>query len=74
MQPDVGHGAIRAEIDPPVREQPKAIILHLRQPDRKPMRLVTVNGASVQDFDAKNEFVRLPQPRETVHVEAFYSG
>ena len=73
IKSDVEKGAIRAEITPLNRDQPKAIVLHLRHPQRKLMRRVTVNGAPVQDFDAKNELVRLPQSRETLRVEAFYS-
>lgn len=66
------NGVISAEITPPVREQPKAIILHLRHPERKPMRRVTLNGKPVQDFDAKNELVRLSPAKETLTIEAFY--
>ena len=73
IKSDVENGVIRAEITPPDREQPKAIILHLRHPAHKPMRRVTVNGKPIQDFEAKNELVRLSPAKETLRVEAFYS-
>ena len=72
IKSDVENGMIRTEITPPDREQPKAIILHLRHPDGKPMRRVTVNGEPIQDFDAKNELVRLATTKEALKVEAFY--
>ena len=72
IKSDVENRVIRAEITPPDRQQPKAVILHLRHPDGKPMRRVTVNGKPIQDFDAKNELVRLAPAKETLTVEAFY--
>jgi hypothetical protein len=72
IKSDVETGRIHAEIIPPSREQPKAIILHLRHPDRKPIRRVTVNGAPVRDFDAKNELVPLAYAKQILSVEAFY--
>jgi hypothetical protein len=72
IKSDVKNGVIRTEITPPDREQPKTIILHLRHPDRELMRRVTVSGKPIQDFDAKNELVRLSPAKETLIVEAFY--
>jgi hypothetical protein len=68
----VEHGTIRAEIDPPLRAQPKQIVLHLRHPQRKPMQQVTVNGKPTQDFDPGRELVRLAPGTETLRVEVFY--
>lgn len=72
LESDVDNGAIRAEITAPDREPVKEIVLHLRHPQRKPMRRVIVNGARSQDFDATNELVRISQPKGTIAVEAFY--
>ncbi|MGD0732495.1 MAG: hypothetical protein ABR956_14640, partial [Terracidiphilus sp.] len=72
IESDVEHGTIRAEIDPPLRAQPKQIVLHLRHPQRKPMQQVTVNGKPTQDFDPGRELVRLAPGTETLRVEVFY--
>jgi hypothetical protein len=72
IRSDVERGIIRPTIVPPLRDQPSAIVLHLRHPHHKPMQRVTLNGAPVYDFEAKDELVRFAQPRETLQVEALY--
>ena len=72
IESNVDNGAIRAEIAAPDREPVKVIVLHLRHPQRKPLLRVTVNGAPSQDFDAKNELVRISQPKGTLAVKASY--
>jgi hypothetical protein len=72
IESDVDNGAIRSEIAAPDREPVKTIVLHLRHPQRKPMLRVTVNGAPSQEFDAKNELVRISQPKGTIVVKASY--
>ncbi len=57
---DIQKGVVRAEVTPPARKTPKAIILHLRHPDRAALKSVKVNGKSWTDFDPKQEIVRLP--------------
>jgi hypothetical protein len=71
IQSDVDKGVIRAEIAPPAREPWKEIVLHLRHPQYKKMRQVTVNGIS-HSFESQNELVRIASARAAVHVEAFY--
>lgn len=71
IRADVDKGLIRAEIAPPARELPKEIVLHLRHPENKMMRRVTVNGKT-HDFEAQNEVVRLASAGGTIVVEAFY--
>jgi len=71
IQSDVDKGVIRAEITPPAREPSKEIVLHLRHPQYKKIRHVTVNGAS-HNFEPQNELVRLAPARETLNVEATY--
>jgi hypothetical protein len=46
-------------------------LLHLRHPQYKKMRQVTVNGIS-HSYESKNELVRLAPATETVYVEALY--
>jgi hypothetical protein len=72
IKSDVDGGVIRAEITSPAREKPKQIVLHLRHPQHKRMRQVRVNGISTQDFDAKNELVRLASAPQSLQVEALY--
>jgi hypothetical protein len=72
IESDVDNGAIRAEVVPPLRANPKAIVLHLRNPQGKQIQRITVNGKPTQDFDPEKEFVRLAPAKETLHVEAFY--
>ncbi|MBI5083856.1 MAG: hypothetical protein HZB13_04575 [Acidobacteria bacterium] len=62
---------LRAEIDPPARTVPKAMVLHLRQAERKTPRAVRVDGQVVR-FDAACECVRLPAGRGKMVVEALY--
>jgi hypothetical protein len=72
IKSDVDGGVIRAEISSPAREKPTQIVLHLRHPQYKRMRQVRVNGVSTQDFDAKNELVRLASAPQSLQVEALY--
>jgi hypothetical protein len=72
IESDVDNGAIRSEIAALDREPVKTIVLHLRHPQRKPILRVTVNGAPSQEFDAKNELVRISQPKGTIVVKASY--
>lgn len=63
--------SLRAEIDPPTRSAPKAIVLHLRHAQRLAPRSVRVNGNDAS-FDAACECVRLPGTRGRQVVEAQY--
>ncbi len=68
---DIEKGVARAEVTPPTRKAPKAIVLHLRHPDRATLKSVKVNGKPWTDFDPKQEIVRLPGMGVT-HLEANY--
>jgi hypothetical protein len=57
-------GTIRADVKMPTRTTPKALIVRLRHPQRKPMRSVAINGHDWKDFDPQKEWVRIPQPTE----------
>jgi hypothetical protein len=65
-------GAVSAEIVAPSRRVPGEIVLHLRSPDGKKIRSVTVNGAPHGDFDAVSEVVRIASPAGKLVVEAKY--
>jgi hypothetical protein len=66
-------GVIEANIEPPARSVPQAIVLRLRHPDGKTMRVVTVNGRAHTDFDAKSETVRIvPDATTPITVRASY--
>jgi hypothetical protein len=63
--------SLRAEVDPPMRTQPKAIILHLREVGRRTPRAVRINGKPAS-FDASCECVTLPAGQGRAVVEATY--
>ena len=54
-------GYIEAEITPPTREKPEALVVRLRHPDDKPIASVTVEGKPWHDFDAATGTVRLKE-------------
>jgi hypothetical protein len=69
----VNDGWIEAQIDPPTRSAPAAIVLRLRHPDGKPMKSVTVNGQPHKDFDPKAETIRIaPVAEKVIAVKANY--
>ena len=73
MDPIPGRpGLLRAEIDPPSRQLPDQIVLHLRHPRRFALRTVRVNGKQWADFDSAREIVRLPSRNGNLRVEAYY--
>ncbi len=61
IQSWVSRGYIEAEIDPPKRKKPGAILIRLRHPEEKRMKSVTVNGEPWKDFDPQKELVRIAQ-------------
>jgi len=68
----VDRGVLHAEIEPPARRAPEAIVLHLRHPRRASCKRVTVNGKPWTDFDSTREIVRLPASAGRLRVEAEY--
>lgn len=65
-------GSIEMTIDPPTRNQPKAIYARFRHPDGKSMNRVTVNGKPWDKFDPAKEWVVLPPLKEKTVVVAYY--
>jgi hypothetical protein len=53
-------GRISMTLEPPVRNPPRQIIVRFRHPEEKPIRSVTVNGATWSDFDPAQGDIRLP--------------
>ncbi|HSW46831.1 MAG TPA: hypothetical protein VLM89_14820, partial [Phycisphaerae bacterium] len=70
IESHVSSGGIEATIEPPMRSQPKRIVLRLRHPDGKPIRKVTVDGREHADFDTAKEIIRLKPVHGTIHVKA----
>lgn len=69
----VRDGVIEAQIEPPTRSMPKAIVLRLRHPDGKALLAVTVNGNPHTAFDPKKETVRIiPDSTTPISVRASY--
>ncbi len=69
---DAGKGILRAEVTPPTRKAPGAILLHLRHPNKATIKSVKVNGKPWNGFDPKQETVKLPASSGSVHVEVSY--
>jgi hypothetical protein len=59
----VATGEISATIDMPARKRPGAALLRLRHPQGQPLRSVSVDGQNWTDFDVRQEWVRIPNPR-----------
>jgi len=72
LQSHAARGWIEAHIEPPPRATPSALVLRIRHPQGLPMRSVTVNDATWQDFDAQREIVRLPADRGSLDVRVAY--
>ena len=68
----VRRGWIEAEITPPTRGGPQAIVLRLRHPEGKRLAAVTVNGRRHADFDPARECIRLAPGPGRLQVRADY--
>lgn len=68
LESDVEHGVIRAEVDPPTREAPAEIVLHVRHPRGEKIRQVSVNGHAWTRFDV--DAIRLQPGQGKLRVEA----
>lgn len=65
-------GYIVANIEPPTRNPPDALVLRLRHPDGKPIRAVTVNGKRHGKFDPSKECITIKPTAGAVVVRAEY--
>jgi hypothetical protein len=68
----VGEGFVEAQIQPPSRTTPAALVLRLRHPDGKPIRVVTVNGKRHSRFDPLKNTVHIQSPAKEIVVQARY--
>jgi len=66
----VKDGYIEAQVEAPIRSTPKALVLRLRHPERKPIRSVSVNGKPHTNFDPKRETITLPRGTKPLEVRA----
>jgi len=60
VQSSARSGSIRASFQLDGRRPAKTVLLRLRHPEGARLRQVTVNGQEWHDFDAKKEWVRIP--------------
>jgi len=66
----VDEGRISVTLDPPKRNPPAGIVLHLRHPARKPIKAATVNGVPIKQFG--NGTVTLGNVKGQTNVEVRY--
>jgi hypothetical protein len=72
IRSSVRSGYIEVEIDPPMRPQPKEIVIRLRHPEGKRIRNVSVNRKSHERFDGSIDIVRLTQVGSKTTVKVDY--
>ena len=66
-------GSISAAVTMPDRSRPRELFVRLRHPEGKAIRRVTVNGVSWTDYDARKEWVRIADPKESRYsIECSY--
>jgi len=65
-------GVISARVSAPQRAKYQSLRIFLRAPDDRPIRRVSVNGKDYKDFDAPQEWVRLPYGQREYHVAAYF--
>jgi len=59
----VADNEIRTTTELSDRKPPAILLVRFRHPLKKPMTAVTVNGEEWKDFDPKNEWVRIVEPK-----------
>jgi hypothetical protein len=69
----VAEGHIDAEIVPPQRQKPKAIVIRLRHPDDKMLSDAEVAGASNVEIDASSATIRMTPGEGPISVRAIYA-
>ncbi len=70
-QVEAGATTVDVRVEVPMRQPPRALVVHLRRPTCQPMESVRVNGQPHADFDPQAETVRIAAPagRLALHVE-----
>ncbi|HEY5914312.1 MAG TPA: hypothetical protein VJA21_27295, partial [Verrucomicrobiae bacterium] len=68
----VAEDCIEAMVIPPQRQAPDWVVLRLRHPAGKPIRVVQVNGKKHHSFDARSELVRLKPSTKCFELQVRY--
>ncbi|HPO13946.1 MAG TPA: hypothetical protein PLI09_10910 [Candidatus Hydrogenedentes bacterium] len=69
---DADNGKITATVEMPSRKPPRNVLLRLRHPKGTPIKKVTINGKSWNDFDPAKEIIRLHSMQGSVNVVSTY--
>lgn len=59
---------ILAKVELSDRRPPHTLLVRLRHPQEQAIRSVTVNGEPWDDYDATEEYIRIPQPTELTYT------
>ena len=68
----VAASAIEAVVELPEKCTAKKVVLRLRHPQGRPIRAVTVQGRSHEDFDPKRETITLEPSGKSIAISAEY--
>jgi len=71
IESHAAEGAIVAEVTPPGRK-PVPLRVHLRHPERKPIRSATANGRSLTAKEIDGEWIKIPAGSQKVRIVAHY--
>jgi hypothetical protein len=66
----VARGYMEAQIEPPTRRKPSAIVLRLRHPQCKEIQAVTVNGKKLRSFDRLGNTITFKPSKTALNVRA----
>jgi hypothetical protein len=72
VQSSAASGSISAAVELHPRQAGTCLLLRIRHPEGKPMRLVSLNGKPWKDFDAQKEWVRIPEAAGKYEVVVRY--
>ena len=68
----LAEGFLHAQIEPPLREPPRQIVLRLRHPKGKPIQSVTLNGRRHSAFDRYEGLIRVRPGHGPVAIRVDY--
>ena len=68
----IKRGFIEAVIDPPTRNPPEQLVIRVRHPEDRPMRSVTINGKSHQDFNTVKETITIKPTSDWIVLRIDY--
>jgi hypothetical protein len=73
-QMESGPGQVTVQVEVPGRRPPRELLVHLRLPEGRVMKSVTINGNAHQDFDPAGEVVRVMAPSGDLTITVDYSS